>query len=676
MDANSTSYSTIFAKNRAEEMPDDVWGKYVLPINYKEVSLNKWTKATVIIGGRGSGKTMFLKYHCHPTIFSKKRTSIDIKSLNMIGLYWRPDTSFTQLLNEKWLGKSWNSAFISFMCLSILIEFSRLINNIIASNIKNEDLKSSLKNLKLPKVISDSLLSNNNKSVLLKDAEEALQVSLFHLCSWINLPKEETPPINLDLKLTLGILTKAIISCSDLMNDSIYHIYIDEFENLTQPQQKIINTWMKHGIPPLLFSSAYKKNAEVTHETIGVEKIVPRNDYRILDLESVFSQDFELLAAEVLALRLAEKKDIVGNDFLKYYSDELILEHRNDENYKKSIKGIATQFLPEISHQEISKNILNDSVLMRKLFSLIEDGLKSHKSEKYNTLDFIDTLYPEASLINGVLLNRKSNHPDNVIIEFYKYKLGNSEKYKNWISNNLVGAILYLYSKSSSKYCPLYAGFRQFVLMSKGNLRHFLELCHQSILKAEFEQLITDSNEISTLSVETQAKATFMTSSLELEKISDLGANGMHLKRVARRLGILFSHSQNRRSQSEPEINHFTLDLSDKTQLSEKTQKLLNEALVWSVLFEEESTKTKSEDTTETKDYILHPVLSACFKISYRKKRKLKLKAIEIEAIFNGEEDDFLKMIKTYKDRWGINSDENISESLIKDSSGEQLGLL
>lgn len=39
-----------------------------------------------------------------------------------------------------------------------------------------------------------------------------------------------------------------------------------------------------------------------------------------------------------------------------------------------------------------------------------------------------------------------------------------------------------------------------------------------------------------------------------------------------------YSLSQNRKSQSEPEINHFTLDLSDKSQLSLKTQQLLNES--------------------------------------------------------------------------------------------------
>lgn len=96
---------------------------------------------------------------------------------------------------------------------------------------------------------------------------------------------------------------------------------------------------------------------------------------------------------------------------------------------------------------------------------------------------------------------------------------------------------------------------------------------------------------------------------------------------------------------------------------------------MWSVLFEEESTKIKSDYTTETKDCILHPVLSAFFKISYRKKRKLKLKLQEIEIVFFGEENEFLKLIKSFKGRWGINEgtalkvDENIS-------SGVQLGLL
>lgn len=65
--------SEAFAKNRTEEFPDDVYEKYVLPLNYHEVDISSATKACVIVGGRGSGKTMYIKYYCYPTILSEKR---------------------------------------------------------------------------------------------------------------------------------------------------------------------------------------------------------------------------------------------------------------------------------------------------------------------------------------------------------------------------------------------------------------------------------------------------------------------------------------------------------------------------------------------------------------------------------------------------------------------------
>jgi len=676
MKNNKSTYSSLFAKNRAEEMPDDVWGTYVLPLKYDEVKLSKWNKASIIVGGRGSGKTMFLKYHCHPTAFSRKKANIDSDVFKMMGLYWRPDTSFTQLMNEKWLGQNWKAVFITFTTLSILIEFSRLANSIVDSNVSEANIKIELKEFSLPRAIKNQLTPNGG-DIKLIDSEETLQEALFYLCSWINMPIDKSPPINIDLKMAMNLLTLGLKKCSKSLSESIYHIYVDEFENLTTEQQKIINTWMKHGIPPLLFSAAYKKNAEVTYETTGNEKIVPRNDYRTLDLEDVFSQDFDLLAAEVLALRLAEKNDVELSEYINCYSDESMLTHRkNNLNYTRTIKELANKFLPEKTHHEIASGILSDTVLLRKIQVLIDDGLKFHDATKIDSSQFIDVNFPEASLVNGVLLNRKSNRPEAVLKEFNRYKKGDASKYKNWISNNLVGTILYIYGRSSSKFCPLYAGFRQFTLMSRGNLRHFLELCHQSMIKAEFEQDITDKNDLFALPVETQAKATYQTSAFELEKISDLGANGLHLKRIARRLGIIYSLSQKRKTQSEPEVNHFTLDLSDVTQLSEKTQKLLNEALVWSVLFEEESTKIKSDDTTETKDYILHPVLSAFFKISYRKKRKIKLKPGEVEVIFFGEENEFIRLIRYFKNSWGV---DDTSESDLNDDDfnrGEQIELL
>lgn len=669
----SDNLSNLFAKNRAEEMPDDVWGKYVLPFDYKTIDLRQYSKASVIVGGRGSGKTMFLKYHCHPTIFSCSRKELRQPSLENIGIYWRPDTSFTQLLSEKWLNKQWYGCFLTFMTLSILIEFSRLINNIMNSKLENEELKEKLKSILLPEVIKQSLSGNSNTCIHLKDSEEYFQNSLFELCNWINNPKDSSAPIELDLKQTLLLIINSINSCLDDTHKTSYHIYIDEFENLTKQQQEVINTFMKHGTSPLLFSVAYKKNANVTYKTISNENIVPRNDYRIIDLEENFIKGFELFSAEVLALRLVDNKSGIKLDKILDYSDERSLQDRQKEEYKKSIKDLACSFLPSKSYSEISTDILLDDVLRRKLTKWIEDGLKLHKKNELSSSDFINDNSPEASIVNGALLNRARTNPVHLLSNFEEYNKNRKEQspYNAWIANNLVGSILYIYNRISTRVCPIYGGFNQFQFMARGNLRHFIELCYQSIKKAEFD-LINYDNELYEISIETQARATYNTSCLELEKISDLGPNGSHLKKIANRLGKLFSTIQNRKSQSEPELNHFTFELSDKSQLSSQTQELLNEALVWSVLFEEKSTKIKSNTSIEQKDYILHPVLAPCFGISYRKKRKIKLTLNDLQIIFEGDDKSYSSFINSLTANWGEDIDNNSNDRI----QLEQLGLL
>jgi hypothetical protein len=49
-------FNEIFSKNRAEELPDDLYGKYVLPLGYEDVNLKKTTKASIVIGGEDMEK--------------------------------------------------------------------------------------------------------------------------------------------------------------------------------------------------------------------------------------------------------------------------------------------------------------------------------------------------------------------------------------------------------------------------------------------------------------------------------------------------------------------------------------------------------------------------------------------------------------------------------------------
>ncbi|VEC46364.1 Uncharacterised protein [Klebsiella aerogenes] len=175
------------------------------------------------------------------------------------------------------------------------------------------------------------------------------------------------------------------------------------------------------------------------------------------------------------------------------------------------------------------------------------------------------------------------------------------------------------------------------------------------------------------MTIEAQLEATLKTSELEIEKIGDFGAHGMHLKRVAKRLGAIFNYCQSRRSQSESEVNHFTLDLTDINLLAYNVKEILNESLVWSVLIEQKGTKSKSTDNLELNDYVLHPVLAPYFGISHRKKKKIKFSKGEVETIFVGSDEDFSSLLKKYGARWDIDdSSFDVSSSV----TSYQLGLL
>ncbi|MFD2165657.1 hypothetical protein ACFSJY_05210 [Thalassotalea euphylliae] len=664
----SKSILEVFAKNRAEELPEDLWGQFVLPLDFESIALKEKKKASVIVGGRGTGKTMFIKYHCHATQLSPKRREITREDLSFLGIHWRPDTAFTPNINPNWVGKYWESVFNSLMSVSILIEFSRLINNIYLSNIDDPNLKANLQNFLIPTPIKKALSIEETNFI---SSEEYFQDALFEITNWIRMPSSETPPFSLDLKQTALLVIQKLKSNCPQLNDSLFHIFIDEFENLSSEQQKIINSWLKHGHDPLLFSIAYKKYANVTSDTKTQEKLEERDDYRLIDVEKIYfnsenPKSFEILAAELLLLKLSDYLDMPDMDkVIKAYSEVESIELRKQPTYQAQIKKIIEHIFPSQSQAEISRQLLSDSTLLNKLKStLIEDALKKNGETELTSLDFINSDYPEASIINGVLLHRTRVKPIEIKQEFDSLiALGSNAKYKQWIQNNLYGALLYLYNTLPQRVSPTYAGFSEFILMSKGNLRHFLELCFQSLSKAQSESNLLEDKFISSVPIETQSKATLTTSTNQLGKIINSGANGKYLQKIAYRLGIIFSQHQKRKSQSEPEVNHFSIDISDVSLLNEKVQQLLNESLVWSVLIPYRSTKNKSESDIEQIDYLLHPVLSCHFGISPRKKRKIKFMPEQLEVIFLGRDEDFNSFLDGLRKKLRVDDDNSISDT-------------
>ena len=109
---SSTKLTQLFAMNRAEELGYDVWEQFVVPPFFEKLSVGNTRKPTVIIGGRGCGKTMLLRYLSHESTFSPSRPRIPKEALSHIGLYWRADTQFASLMQRRELPDDvWAAAF-------------------------------------------------------------------------------------------------------------------------------------------------------------------------------------------------------------------------------------------------------------------------------------------------------------------------------------------------------------------------------------------------------------------------------------------------------------------------------------------------------------------------------------------------------------------------------------
>lgn len=255
-----------------------------------------------------------------------------------------------------------------------------------------------------------------------------------------------------------------------------------------------------------------------------------------------------------------------------------------------------------------------------------------------------------ASIVVPALLYRRGLAPALVLEQLRACARGAPSKFTGstgWVHNNLVAALLQLY-EPLSRACPLYAGFDRFTALAKNNVRHFLELAHKALSRA-----MADDIDATVVSVTSQAEAARHASAALLAEVKSFGALGNQLYTFTLRLGSVFALAHQRPALSENEQNHFAI-IRGAMELDADARTLLLEATKWSVLFEERGTKTKKDTDPESVEYVLNPIYSPHFHISYRKKRRLELRSEELLTMMRGSYDDMKALLGGFAERWSI----------------------
>ena len=644
------------SQNRAEEFGYDLWEEYVIPPFFSKLDLVKSKKPKAIIGGRGCGKTMLLRYLSHQSMFSPLRKPITEESLTHIGLYWRVDTQISQAMHKRSIEEDvWHSAFGHLITLLIGIEVLKSMENLASSDFPSWSTEQNEK-------LTFSQVKNFDPSLPINFSELRIELRnrLQVFQSWLNNVRNAQIPLFLPIDF-LKVLTDEIITQNNIFKPVTYFVYLDEFENLLGYQQKIVNTWIKHSEMPLIFNIAMKRNAWEERSTVGKESLSHLHDYRQYDLEETYNEDgtFKLFAAEILLFRLYKQgfTDLPVNiDDLR--DPEKLLSRKNEE-YKKILISKVEEMFPDVSHSELAKQIFTDKELFERLKSIIATAL-SKRNSILKPEDFLIQDAARASVTCISLLYREKLTPEDILAELKNYIDRKDNKFSgktDWIGNNFIGCLLLFY-EPLNRVCPFYAGFDTFCEMSHGNIRHLMELCYKTFIRASLQNTNETITEINTVTPTHQAEAAKQASTIFLGEIRSFGNYGNQLHTFVLRIGALFHQAHKRLTQSEPEQNHFSIKSGEH--LNEEYAKFLSEAVKWSVLYEERSTKAKAGTRTDNVEYVLSPIYASYFKISYRKIRKLELSIEDLGFLIDGKVEDYEKLIKKFNKKWKV---ENTSSS-------------
>lgn len=407
----------IFGRNRAEEFPRDVWNRFVVPLFYDQLNFQEQTKALVIEGGRGCGKTTLLNYFCHPTRFSPERVDkLTESDLSYIGLYYRADTNFLSgLQGDSHSAPDFLAAFKHSLAYNIAIEVVESLESI------NQTDKRLKRLGKLDTLDFEHLgqLFNCDLGRTLSDFKKKLKSLKAQLASWLNNPGQIARPVFLPPQEFVVALIEYIREQLPYLANSSFAVFIDEYENLLDYQKRVINTLLKHGQRPLLYNIAMKRYGFSIRDTTGPEQLQDIHDFTTIDLELYLEKGFDLFAGELLLFKLLEqipelKDDLPIDPVILRSSEKASIERRRDDAYRKCVLSYAGRVLPRQTERDLAAIVFDDQRLKGRLLENLKKGLARWRSPL--AVDrFVRETNPQLTLVASALLARRKEKPESIL---------------------------------------------------------------------------------------------------------------------------------------------------------------------------------------------------------------------------------------------------------------------
>lgn len=546
-------------------------------------------KASVIIGERGSGKTTLLR--------QLEKTFNHSQDLEYLGIYYRFETAYVKALNNPEMTVDQNISAFSQSLAAILGKLlCQILEGIktfkdIRYEREEEICKKLTMDIELPiaeKVSSYGQLAEIYESIrkkILINLQNGENICYFEYTSFINDFCQE-------------------LRKESLFSQSCFCVLLDEYENLTFSQQRVVNSFIKNSSYYLTYKVCMRPDGFLTKDTVAdKEQLMFGHDYEEFDYvkDIVGSEkDVKKHLRRICANRLDyfyrqhkikfEKKDLDIDSYLDIVKDETDIESwERIEEYKEQLRG----------------------------------GLRNRYPDKVEIIDALNII--DLKLI-CILYQKKYSEED-----IFENICSFTEKYKNWMHNYKKNIIFQITSEceQTRKYC----GFDTIIKLSNGNTRTVLEIMHYA-----FGELNAVEKVYKKISVKRQTDAVNRVAESSFEQIDYIPFNGYKAKNLANALGNLFAEFMKDPRVKKFEVNSFSITISKmKDEETNELKAILRDAVVWGVLIPSKANKIKNKGDIvfDGRDYMLHPIFAPYFKISYRKRQKCELRDVDIYSMLH-----------------------------------------
>jgi hypothetical protein len=569
---------------KAEWLGYDMFKLYTQPSYFPEIT---GVESCVLIGGRGTGKTTVLKELSYSGQYIQSPNSITDNSY--IGLYYKVESNKMSAFSAS--GKSdteWIKPFAHYVNLILISLIADMLlwleENNYVSDINFDDYKWKI----FKQIFESGDISNFTELKML------IQRELNHMENYINNNIHAYYNFTI-LGGPFDALIEALISLNFFQNKNIF-ILFDEYENFSKYQQEVVNTLIKQASgKKYSFKIGVRELGWKSRVTLNNQELRSPSDYRKIEIQSEMEAGFEKFATSVCEGRLLTLFKELGID---------------------EIPSVKNLFL------NIS---VEDEAEMLGILEVVA------KSPKYNQVSKkLSSLHPFKIWFLCEWLKKCT--PTEIVLNYKKDQKGWDVRYDNYKY-----AMLFAVRDKKVGIRKFYSGWNTLVLMAGSNIRFMLQLV-EFCLKIH----ILEGNSMKEpITVANQTKAAFKVGLSNFEELEGLDVNGNFIMKLLQGLGRIFELLAKHPIGHAPEVNQFSLSegipslkLKKSVPLKLKINDLIDLSISHLALRRSISTKL-SQNEPRAFDYSIHPIYSALFQISHRKKRKLSLNLQDIEALIN-----------------------------------------